>query len=66
MAATGGYNEPGLDPNKPIMRAIPVTPAPDNTIEVRRAQPVRPIDDSTGEPLIQNEPPAPLDFGDDN
>ncbi|MBA3650966.1 MAG: hypothetical protein H0W66_05680, partial [Chthoniobacterales bacterium] len=65
VAAAGGHNEPGLDPDKPVKRAIPVTPEPDNTIEVRRAQPVRPIDDSA-EPLIQNEPPAPLDFGDDH
>ena len=66
VATTGGNNEPGFDPDKPVKRAIPVTPEPDNTIEVRRAQPVRPIDDSNGEPLIQNEPPAALDFGDDN
>lgn len=65
VAAAGGHNEPGLDPDKPVKRAIPVEPEPDNTIEIRRAQPVRPIDDSA-EPLIQNEPPAPLDFGDDH
>ncbi len=65
VAAASGNNEPGLDPDKPVMRAIPVAPTPENTIEVRRAQPVRPIDE-TGEPLIQNEPPAPLDFGDDH
>ncbi|MBA2435194.1 MAG: PBP1A family penicillin-binding protein [Chthoniobacterales bacterium] len=64
VAAAGAHNEPGLDPDKPIKRAIPVAPDPDKTIEVRRAQPVRPIDE-TAELLIQNEPPAPLDFGDD-
>ena len=66
LAAAGGQAEPGLDPEKPIKRAIPVTPIPDNTIEVRRAQPVRPIDESGAEPLLQNEPPAPLDFGDEH
>ncbi|CAN5499310.1 PBP1A family penicillin-binding protein [soil metagenome] len=66
VAAAGTHNEPGLDPDKPIKRAIPVTPAPDNTIEVRRALPVRPIDESNGEALLQNEPPAPLDFSDDH
>ncbi len=64
MAAAGGA-EPGLDPDKPVKRAIPVAPRPDDTIEVRRAQPVRPIDDSNSETLIQNEPPEPLDFGND-
>ncbi|MGI8958044.1 MAG: penicillin-binding protein 1A [Chthoniobacterales bacterium] len=66
VAAAGANNEPGLDPDKPVRRAIAVAPAPDNTIEVRRAQPVRPIDESGTEPLIQNAPPAPLDFGDDH
>jgi penicillin-binding protein 1A len=66
VAAAGANHEPGLDPDKPVKRAIPVAPEPDNTIEVRRAQPVRPIDESGTEPLIQNEPPAPLDFGDDH
>jgi len=66
VAAAGGHTEPGLDPDKPIKRAIPVTPTPDDTIEVRRAQPVRPIDESGAEPLLQNEPPAPLDFSDDH
>jgi penicillin-binding protein 1A len=65
LAAAGGHNEPGLDPAKPIKRAIPVTPPQIGAIEVRRAQPVRPIDESGAEPLLQNEPPAPLNFGDD-
>jgi penicillin-binding protein 1A len=65
IAAAGTHNEPGLDPDKPVKRAIPVDPSADGTIEVRRAQPVRPIDE-TAEPLIQTEPPAPLDFGDDH
>ncbi len=55
-----------FDPEKPVKRAIPVVPAPDGEVEVRRAEPVRPIDESGNEPLIQNEPPAPLDFGDDH
>ena len=65
VAAAGDRAEPGLDPDKPIKRAIPVAPEPEKTIEVRRAQPVRPIEE-TAEPLIQNAPPEPLDFGDDN
>ena len=65
IADAGTHNEPGLDPDKPVKRAIPVDPSADGTIEVRRAQPVRPIDE-TAEPLIQTEPPAPLDFGDDH
>ncbi len=56
-----------FDPDKPVMRAIPVVPAaPDGQVEVRRAEPVRPIDDSQKEQLLQNEPPAPLNFGDDH
>ena len=55
-----------FDPDKPVMRAIPVGPAPDDQVEVRRAQPVRPIDESGNELLLQNEPPAPLDFSDDH
>jgi penicillin-binding protein 1A len=66
LAKAGDQTEPGLDPDKPIKRAIPVVPTPDETIQVRRALPVRPIDESGTEPLLQNEPPAPLDFGDDH
>jgi len=53
-----------FDPEKPVKRALPVVPAPDGEVEVRRAEPVRPIDDAQTEPLLKNEPPAPLDFGD--
>ncbi len=56
----------GFDPEKPVKRAIPVVPAPDGQVEVRRAEPVRPIDDSRNEPLLQNPTPAPLDFSDDH
>jgi membrane carboxypeptidase/penicillin-binding protein len=66
LAAVAGQGEPGFDPDKPIRRAIPVAPVPERTIEVRRAQPVRPIDESGAEPLLQTEPPAPLDFGHEN
>jgi membrane carboxypeptidase/penicillin-binding protein len=66
LAARGDQSEPGLDPDKPVRRAIPVAPAAEKTIEVRRAQPVRPIDESGAEPLLPNEPPAPLDFGHEN
>jgi penicillin-binding protein 1A len=55
-----------FDPEKPVKRAIAVVPGTDDQVEVRRAEPVRPIDDSQNEPLLQNEPPAPLDFGDDH
>ena len=56
-----------FDPDKPVMRAIPVVPAtPDGQVEVRRAEPVRPIDASPKEELLQSEPPPPLDFGDDH
>src|SRR6185503_15987529 len=55
-----------FDPAKPVRRAIPVVPAPDGQVEVRRAQPVRPIDEAGNEPLLQNQPPAPLDFGPDH
>ncbi len=57
--------EPEFDPDKPVKRAIPVGPAPGENVEVRRAEPVRPIDEAGGEQLLQHEPPAPLDFGDD-
>jgi 1A family penicillin-binding protein len=56
----------GLDPDKPVKRALPVGPAPNGTVEVRRAEPVRPIDETQNEQLLPNEPPAPLDFSDDN
>lgn len=55
-----------FDPDKPVRRALPVASGPDGEIEVRRAEPVRPIDEARPEPLLQNQPPAPLDFGDDN
>ncbi|MBA3544306.1 MAG: transglycosylase domain-containing protein, partial [Chthoniobacterales bacterium] len=55
----------GFDPDKPVKRAIPVVPAPNGEVEVRRAEPVRPIDE-TAEPLLQNDPPQPLDFSDDH
>ena len=55
-----------FDPDKPVRRALPVVSGPDGQIEVRRAEPVRPIDEAAPEPLLQSEPPAPLDFGDDH
>ncbi|MEO7168382.1 MAG: PBP1A family penicillin-binding protein [Spartobacteria bacterium] len=55
-----------FDPDKPVKRALPVNPAPEGEVEVRRAEPVRPIDEAGREPLLENEPPAPLDFSDDN
>jgi penicillin-binding protein 1A len=57
---------PEFDPEKPVMRAIPVVPSSEDQVEVRRAQPVGPMDESGSETLLQNEPPpAPLDFSDD-
>jgi hypothetical protein len=41
-------------------------PTSDGQVEVRRAEPVRPIDETGREPLLQNDPPEPLDFGDDH
>ena len=55
-----------FDPGKPIRRALPVISTPEGQVEVRRAEPVRPIDEARPEPLLQNQPPAPLDFGDDH
>ncbi|HEY3602127.1 MAG TPA: PBP1A family penicillin-binding protein [Chthoniobacterales bacterium] len=55
-----------FDPAKQVKRALPVISAPDGPVEVRRAEPVRPIDEARPEPLLQNTPPAPLDFGDDH
>jgi penicillin-binding protein 1A len=55
-----------FDPEKPVKRAIAVTPMPDGEVQVRRAEPVRPIDEAGQEPLLPSEPPAPLDFGDDH
>ncbi|MGH8093032.1 MAG: penicillin-binding protein 1A [Chthoniobacterales bacterium] len=57
---------PGFDPGKPVKRAIPVAPIANGQAEVRRAEPVRPIDEAGKEPLLQNQPPAPLDFSDDH
>ena len=51
--------EPGLDPDKPVKRAIPVAPdAGRHRSKCAAPQPVRPIDDANGETLIQNEPPS--------
>jgi 1A family penicillin-binding protein len=55
---------PGFDPGKPIKRALPVVPAPNGNVEVRRAEPVRPMDESGTEPLLQAEPPPSIDFSD--
>jgi hypothetical protein len=57
---------PEFDPEKPIMRAIAVVPSSEDQVEVRRAQPVGPMDESGSETLLQNEPPAPLDFSEDH
>ena len=56
--------ESRFDPDKPIKRAIAVTPAADTPVEVRRAEPVRPMDEANGEPLLQAEPPPSMDFSD--
>ena len=54
-----------FDPDKPIMRALPVEPSPSEApVEVRRAVPVRPMDQSVAEPLLQAEPPPSIDFND--
>ena len=55
-----------FDPDKPVRKAIPVAPTSGGEIEVRKAEPVRPIDETGREPLLQNAPPAPLDFNDDD
>jgi penicillin-binding protein 1A len=55
-----------FDPDKPVKRAIPVMPTSNGEVEVRRAEPVRPIDEAGQEPLLQTDPPEPLDFGDDH
>ncbi len=57
---------PGLDPAKPVKRAIPVAPTPDAAVEIRRAEPVRPMDDAGREPLLQAQPPPSMDFSDGN
>ncbi|MGH7937302.1 MAG: hypothetical protein ACRD5Z_24025, partial [Bryobacteraceae bacterium] len=74
--------EPGLDPAKPVKRALPVVPTADGgNVEVRRAEPVRPVDgsnvevrraepvrpmDAGNEPLLQAPTPPPIDFNDGN
>ncbi|HEY1770023.1 MAG TPA: PBP1A family penicillin-binding protein [Chthoniobacterales bacterium] len=62
----GGENPvPGLDPNKPIKRAIAVAPTPAPTaVEVRRAEPVRPMDETAKEPLLPAPTPPTIDFSD--
>ena len=55
-----------FDPAKPVKRAVPVVPVLDGQVQVRKAEPVRPIDEAGQEPLLQNEPPAPLNFSDDH
>ncbi|HEY5036848.1 MAG TPA: PBP1A family penicillin-binding protein [Chthoniobacterales bacterium] len=65
VAQAGTTPVPGLDPNKPVKRALPVAPAPDGgNIEVRRAEPVRPMDQARAEPLLQASPPPSINFND--
>jgi hypothetical protein len=55
----------GLDPGKPIKRAIPVEPAQNGQpVEIRRAEPVRPMDQVTGEQLLPVPTPPSMDFSD--
>jgi penicillin-binding protein 1A len=63
-AAEKTNSEPGLDPAKPVKRALPVVPTADGgSVEVRRAEPVRPMDGGN-EPLLQAPTPPPIDFSD--
>ena len=66
-AAPATSTEPvasAFDPDKPIKRAIAVTPGPQAPVEIRRAEPVRPMDEAAGEPLLQAQPPPSMDFSD--
>ena len=81
VASAANINsEPGLDPAKPVKRALPVVSTADGgNVEVRRAEPVRPVDgsnvevrraepvrpmDAGNEPLLQAPTPPPIDFND--
>ena len=59
--ATGGFP----DPTKPVLKAQAVQPE-EKPVEVRRAQPVRPIDEVPDETILKSEPPAPIQFGDND
>ena len=66
VAKAGNQTSPALDPDKPVMRAIPVVPASRWHVEVRRAVPVRPIDESQPSRSCKTNRRAPLDFSDDH
>jgi hypothetical protein len=59
--ATSGFP----DPTKPVLKAQAVQPE-EKPVEVRRAQPVRPIDEVPDETILKSEPPAPIQFGDND
>jgi hypothetical protein len=52
------------DPTKPVLKALPVEPAPERPIEVRRAEPVRPMDEVPADSILKSAPPQPIDPND--
>ena len=53
------------DPTKPVLKALPVEPAPERPVEVRRAEPVRPMDQVPEGSILKNTPPEALNPDDD-
>jgi hypothetical protein len=54
------------DVGKPVLRAIPVEPKPEETpVEIRRAMPVGPMDEVDQGALLKATTPTPSDSGDE-
>jgi membrane carboxypeptidase/penicillin-binding protein len=53
-------------PGAPVMKAIPVTPTPDQPLEIRKAEPVGPLDEVKDKTLLKSATPPPTDEPEDN
>jgi penicillin-binding protein 1A len=49
------------EPGAPVMRAIPVTPAPEQPLEIRKAEPVGPLDEVKEKTLLDSATPPPTE-----
>ena len=53
-------------PGAPVMKAIPVTPAPEQPLEIRKAEPVGPLDEVKDKTLLNSATPPPTEDPDGN
>jgi len=54
------------EPGAPVMKAIPVTPAPEQPLEIRKAEPVGPLDEVKDKTLLNSATPPPTEDPEDN